>query len=346
MNSQQIPRVQIVVLHWKNYSHTCTALASLAQLSYPNYGVLVVDNFSADGSIERLQDAFPAHAFLMNESNLGFSRGCNRGIRAALDDRECAYVLLVNNDATITPDGLGYAVGFAESNPKCGALSGKILTSRSTNKLWYAGGRISRLRGQAIVRGFGDYDQGQFDSCCEVGFVTGALMLIKREVLETVGLLPEEYFFGAEEWDFSLALKRAGYKLFYFPQFVGYHAADGSHWNYDPKFVYNSYRNKLIFQEKYLPRLVFPLWKKVFSIYGSYLARTARQRLIGEGKFKVNQPVKLNDLDFALTRAIKDHGTNRLSEGVLNMFEKELHARRSSTQPTASSSIAGGTSRP
>ena len=149
-------------------------------------------------------------------------------------------------------------------------------------------------------------------------------MLIKRAVLTTVGLLSEEYFFGVEEWDFSERTRRAGFKLYYLPRFLGYHAADGSHWNYDPKFVYNSYRNKLIFQENYLPRLVFPFWKVAFAVYGKHLARRARRRLIGKKVFQLPRPVQFDHLDFALAKAIRDHGKNHLSEAVLDSFEAEM----------------------
>jgi GT2 family glycosyltransferase len=206
-------------------------------------------------------------------------------------------------------------------------IGGKVLLARPPHTIWYAGGQIDFWRGQAIVRGFGEADRGQYDLPCETGFVTGALMLIKRAVLNRIGLLPEEYFFGVEEWEFSARARRAGFKLFYVPTFVGFHEADGSHWNYDPKFVYNSYRNKLIFQQSHLPRIIFPLWKAVFAFYGKYFARRARQRLIGRKLFSIPQSVEFDQLDFALARAIEDHGRNEMSEAVLHSFEAELHNR-------------------
>jgi GT2 family glycosyltransferase len=321
------PRVYVVVVNWENFADTKECLSSVLGSGYSNLRVIIVDNGSRDGSIEQLRREFPNEVFLQTGSNLGFARGCNLGLRKALSDRECAFVMLLNNDATIVPGGLARAVAFFGTNARLGALSGKILTSREEKTIWYAGGRIHRWRGQAIVRGFGEKDDGQFDQACEVGFVTGAMMLVRREVLEAVGLLPEEYFFGIEEWDFSLQVTKGGYQLFYFPELVGYHKADGSHWNYDPKFVYNAYRNKLIFQEKYLPSPLFRFWKILFGMYGRYRARSARQRLIEKRKFDLPRPVQFDDLDYALARAIQDHGTNVMSESVLSSFEQELRAR-------------------
>lgn len=336
-NPASLPNVSVIVLNWKNFPDTKLCLNSLEQSGYPNLRIIVVDNCSPDDSAKLLRAEFPHHDVLITESNLGFARGCNVGIREALKDSDCAYVLLLNNDATISSGTLERAVRFAEADSKVGVISGKIHLSTKANTIWYAGGRIDRWRGRAVVRGFSEIDQGQYETACEVGFATGALMLIKREVLEKVGLLPEEYFFGVEEWDYSLKVKQSGYKLFYVPQFIASHKADGSHWNYDPKFVYNSYRNKLIFQEKYLPPILFALWKKAFAVYGRYLARGARERLIDTRRFDIPSPVQFDDLDFALTQALRDHGKNVLSEQVLIAFEEDLRSKRATIQAPSSS---------
>jgi GT2 family glycosyltransferase len=321
-----LPRIYAVVLNWENFSETRLCLNSLCDSGYPNLRTIVVDNGSQDCSVDMLRKEFPELTLLINEFNLGFARGCNVGIRQALQDSECAYVFLLNNDATILTGRLRSAVELAESDPRIGLISGKVLSSSESKTIWYAGGRLNRLRGQAIVRGFGEVDQGQYDSVCDVGFVTGALMLIKRVVLEVVGLLPEEYFFGVEEWDYSLATHRAGYRLCYVPDFAAFHRGDGSHWNYDPKFVYNYYRNKLLFQEKFLPKGLFPLWRMFFVLYGKYWTRRHRQKLIDQ--YDKGKAVPVDDLDFALTEAIKDHRKNSLSAQTLQEFEEKLVGKR------------------
>ncbi len=293
-----LPQVCVIVLNWKNFPDTKNCLDSLEQSTYPNLRIIVVDNCSNDNSVERLRKEYPHLPLIVNNQNLGFARGCNVGIRQALRDRQCAYVLLLNNDAVVCKDSLLEAIEFAESDGRIGVISGKILLF--------------------------EVDRGQYETPCEVGFATGALMLIKREVLERVGLLPEEYFFGIEEWDYSFNVRRSGYRLCYVPKFVAYHKADGSHWNYDPKFVYNSYRNKLIFQEKYLPWGLFPLWKAVFGFYGRHLARRARQKLIERHQYNKHREIPLDHLDFALARALDDHGKNALSEETLLSFHEEL----------------------
>jgi GT2 family glycosyltransferase len=328
MQTSDKPQVYVIVLNWNNFADTKECLCSLGRTTYPNLRIIVVDNGSTDGSGKRLGTEFPEFQFILNPENLGFSRGCNVGIRAALNESDCGYVVLLNNDAVATPRFLEKAVEAAEANPQIGLVGGKVLYSPESRKIWYAGGKVSRWRGQVVIRGFRETDQGQYDAPVEVGFVTGALMLIRRAVLEQVGLLPEEYFFGTEEIDYSLAVRRAGYKLYYVPEFLVYHEADGSHSNYDPKFVYNNYRGKLILQEKYLPRGLFALWKAIFAVYGRHVARRVWQKIRDEDPGIEDKRIPLDDLNFAFRAALKDHGKAALSEDSLLHFERALRTRK------------------
>jgi GT2 family glycosyltransferase len=265
------PLVYIVVLHWRNYDRTWAALASLENLTYANYRVIVVDNFSADGSIEKLQAEFPACDFLLNEANLGFSRGCNRGIRKA-HTAGADYVLLLNNDMEVDPDFLESPVSAAESGEKIGLITGKILFGDRRNVIWQAGGKIDRVRIQGLPRGWNELDEGQWDELCETFWASGAMLLIPSRTIQTVGLLPEEYFFGVEEWDYSTSVIEAGLKILYVPTFKGYHHAGGSYKAGHPiLIVYNGIRNKLIFAQKYLSTPAWLLWKLVFRGYLLFL---------------------------------------------------------------------------
>ena len=322
------PLVSVVLLNWNGYEDTLFCLRSLEQATYPNMHVVVVDNGSRDGSPERLRSLLarcPNVALLENASNLGFARGCNVGLQWALQEG-CDYVLLLNNDSVVDASFLEPAVSMAERDASIGLIGGKIYLEKDRKLLWYAGGHVDLWRGQAIVRGFKTPDEGQFDTAVEVGFVTGALMLIKRSVLLKVGVLPAEYFFGQEEWDYSLQVKRAGYKLYYVPEFVAVHMGDGSHSNADPKYVYNSYRNKLIFQQKFLPRTIWPIWLLAMRIYAKSTAR--RQLRVTHG-----EQAEMADLLFALEAAIADHrkyGIRPIVEQDLEEFEATLLQRKKS----------------
>jgi len=325
---QNYPRVYVIILNWNNFADSKRCLESLFEATYPALRIIVVDNASKDGSGKQLEAQFPDLRFIFNDKNLGFARGCNVGIRAALEDEHCDYVLLLNNDAVATPNFLERAVETAEQQADIGMVGGKVLLLPEVKTFWYAGGHVDLWRGRVHIRGFCEEDHGQYDTPTAVGFVTGALALIKREVLERVGLLPEEYFFGIEELDYSVAVLRAGYTLFYVPDFLVYHKADGSHSNYLPKYVYNGYRSKLILQEKYLSKPAFMLWKMAFRFYARYLVTRTWQRLKNEDSRQQDKRVPVDDMKFALQKAFEDHGKDMLSEETLARFEEELERRK------------------
>jgi GT2 family glycosyltransferase len=267
MADDQQPLVYIVVLHWKNFSSTAAALKSLSRISYPNFRVIVVDNASADGSLEKLKKEFPALAFIQNKENLGFSRGCNAGIRQAQTEN-ADYVLLLNNDMEVEPDFLAPAIRMAEQDPAVGLVTGKILFGDRRNVIWQAGGYIHRFKIQGMAPSWNQVDDGRWGHAGETGWASGAMLLIPRATLERIGLLPEEYFFGSEEWDYSTSVKKAGLKIMYVPDFKGYHYAGGSYKAGHPVLiVYNGIRNKLIYAEKHLSAPAWVAWKLLFRVY-------------------------------------------------------------------------------
>lgn len=322
------PRVCVVILNWNRYERTKKCLESLEKATYPNLKTIVIDNGSADGSGKRLQSEFREPQFIFNDKNLGFSRGCNVGIRAALEDKDCAYVLLLNNDAIVSHNFLESAVDVAESDSRIGIVGGKIFQSPDSDVLSYAGGYVSRWRGQTVVRGFDEVDQGKFEEPCEVGFIIGALMLIKREVLETIGLLPEEYFFGVEDLDYSLTVRKRGYKLYYTPGFIAYHLGGGSQTTWDPKYVYNGYRGKLILLQKHLPAGLFPIWKVLLALYAKFVAKRIWQRLARRHGYNKDGEILYSDMEFAVIKAIQDHNKDYLSEETLVRFDEALKSRK------------------
>lgn len=302
---------------------TRDCLASVQQITYPKCKVILVDNGSTDGSGEKLRREFPEVIYLQNAENLGFSRGCNVGIHRALADGS-DYVLLLNSDMVVERGFLEAAVRVAESDPRIGLVSGKIYLTDRPGILWYAGGRVTAWRGVA-VRGWCQADEGQFDQPCEVGFSTGALMLIKRAVLEQVGLLPEAYFFGQEEWDYSLATRQAGFKLYFAPDCVAYHKSDGSHRNTSPKFLYNGYRNRLIFHEKFLSPLGFFIWKQVWHFYQRFIALKRLAHLDAETR---------RAIPFAFRAAVRDHRRAQgcmITEQDLAAFQNEFQLSHAAT---------------
>lgn len=261
------PSVYIILLNWKDYEDTRDCILSFEKVTYPNYKIVVVDNFSGDGSVEKLQEEFKDNIYVLNDGNLGFSRGCNAGMKEAYN-RGADYVLVLNNDMVVEPGFLEPAIAVAQSEPKLGAVTGKIMYIDQPNIFWQAGGYIHLWRSQGIPRGKGEEDKGQYDKVCETGWASGAMSLIPRSTLENVGYFPEEYFFGHEEWDYSTAILRAGLKIMYVPDFKAYHEAGGSYKAGHPVLnIYGGYLGKMIYAEKYMSPIMWMIWRKVFWLY-------------------------------------------------------------------------------
>lgn len=327
MSEIELPLVAVIVLNWNNFRDTAKCVDSVKRSDYRALVPIIVDNASSDGSFDALARDFPGVHFVRNLSNLGFAAGCNSGVRYALEHTDCSYVIIANNDCRLSSASVSAAVREAEADPAIGVVAAKIIFSEESRKVWHAGGTISKWKGQSRARGFGELDSGQYDLAEDTEWASGALMMIRREVLESVGLLCEDYFFGVEEWDFSVTVRAHGWRIRYCPAFVGYHGGDGSHGNAEPRYVYNYYRNKLIFQQKHLAPAAFRIWHFTFRLYVRYFLKSKTRRLANRYGYFAGEKW-LDEIQFAAETAMRDHGTNRLSEHTLAAFSAILQARR------------------
>ncbi|WP_172967029.1 glycosyltransferase family 2 protein [Halosegnis rubeus] len=294
------PEVAVIILNWNNYEDTKSCIESSFKQSYSNHTIYIVDNGSQDGSGSRLAREYPDCEFIHNSSNLGFSAGVNKGIIAAKDKSD--YILLMNNDCDFRyANCLQQAVDLAENRSDAGIVGGKIYYDR-TKKIWSACGEIDWTRGRGIHYGHDELDTGRYDNIEQVGFVSGALMLISSDVVDDVGLLPEEYFFGAEEWDYSVQVNRSEYNLYRCPGFVVDHEVGASHKTFDQRFIYNTYRNKLLFQRRNLPKYYWAIWYLIFRVYSLTLLRRKLKQRIKQS----DESADVSEVMNAVNTAIKD----------------------------------------
>ncbi|MQM37969.1 hypothetical protein KBTX_01973 [wastewater metagenome] len=316
------PEVGVVVLNWNNYEDSARCLSSLEAITYDSHSVYLVDNDSQDGSGKKLFDEFHDSGvqFVFNERNLGFAAGCNRGIKKALDDG-CDYILLLNNDCIVyDKDFIRKSVMASESNKNIGIVGGKILFWPDTQRIWSTGGYI-KFWGSEVHIGHGEKDKGQYDRAADRRFISGALMLIKREIFDHLGLLPEVYFFGKEEWEFSTRAARLGYRLLYHPNFSVYHEASNSHDSRDPTYVYNGTLSKILYKRRNLAKLQFWVWFAIYKLYVRHLF-SFKYRL---HKRRYLQGVRVNVLRQAMIEAVRDAPrTDKISEEMLIDFRNRM----------------------
>jgi GT2 family glycosyltransferase len=197
--------VVCVVLNWNGCRDTISCLQSLAEQDYPALQIVVVDNNSTDDSVAHIREAFPSVEMLQSPANHGFAAGCNLGTRLALE-RSAAFVWLLNNDTVVPPDTLTKLIAAA-SDSQTGMVGTVLRYAHNPAKVQAWGGG-SIVRSMGFARHF--YAPAALDSN---SYLTFASVLLRRELLQGVGLLDEGYFMYFEDADLSFRARAAGWRL-------------------------------------------------------------------------------------------------------------------------------------
>jgi len=256
-NSNDRPKAFIIVLNWNGLQDTVACLESLKAVRYQNFHVIVVDNGSKGNDANILEEKHGDFATVIrNDENRGFAEGNNVGIRRALQ-QSADYILLLNNDTIVDPDFLGAMIVEAEIRSDVAILGPMIYYypphgSGDDEIIWSAGGKFTRRIAQPFHIGLGEADRGQFDGPKKVDYVTGCALLIKREVVERIGLLDENYFAYFEDLDWNLSAHEAGYSILFVPGAKIWHKASSSSGYMSPTYIYLNTRNRILFAKKHL----------------------------------------------------------------------------------------------
>lgn len=234
-----------VVLSWNGREDTLAALESLRGIE-----TVVVDNGSTDGSADAVAERFPDVELVRAGVNLGFAGGNNVGIRLALE-RGADWVLLVNNDAAVEPGIVEALTAAAAARPDAGVLACKVLFADS-ERLWYAGAGFDPFLGRSRHRGFGEPDAPGM--LADTVRATGAAMAVSRAAIEAAGLLDEELFLYAEDLEWCLRIRDAGFAVVYVPGArVRHRVSAASGGAGSPTTSYYETRNMLAVVERYRP---------------------------------------------------------------------------------------------
>lgn len=254
-----LPHVTIVILNWNRKADTLECLDSLARTDYPSFSIVVVDNGSTDGSPETIEQWGREHlplALIRNAENRGFVRGSNQGMRHALSTNT-DYVFLLNNDTVVEPDALSLLVAATERSGDVGMAGPKIYQHGKGRVLDSAGTRAIPWLAQGFLLGHGEVDHGQYDNPGDLPYVTGTALLVKRAVLEKVGLMDEDYFCYFEDFDWGVKAREAGYRLILEPRAIVHHKGSQTAGFNSPFYVHHMMRSRILFARKHVPRLLF-----------------------------------------------------------------------------------------
>ena len=241
--------VAIILLNWNNYQDTYECLKTLETLTYPHFHVFLVDNDSSDDSFTRLKEDQASGKFnvgltcIQSGGNLGCAGGNNVGIKKAYE-QGFDYYWMLNNDTYVDPEALSTLVEVIDAEQKVGIVGSKIYYA-DTKLLWFAGGSVNSYIGTSKMIGIDEEDKGQYDEMKEVDFIVGCSMLFRKEVIEYIGYLEEDYFIYYEDTDWNIRAKKAGWKIIYVPSSIIYHKESSSTKSSDlsPYYAYYLIRN-------------------------------------------------------------------------------------------------------
>ena len=244
-------KVAIIILNWNGLEDTMECLQSLKRINYPNYEVIIIDNGSEKNEAEILRQRFGDYAHVIqNEKNVGFAQGNNIGIRYVLKNSKPDYILLLNNDTIVDSEFLGALVGAGDRDPKTGILGPKLLSCTQPTRFQAAGGIINWWSGTTPQIGAGETDKGQFNILREVDWVPGCALLIKREVIDAIGLMYPGYFLFFEESEWCAKSRKAGYRVVYVPEGKVWHKGGPKTEGHSTVRLYYMTRNRFLFVKR------------------------------------------------------------------------------------------------
>lgn len=210
--------------------------------------VVVVDNASDDDTPRRLAAwrGPPAVDVIRNPDNRGYAAAVNQGIARALA-RGAAAVLVLNDDAVVTPGAVAVLSAALGAAPRTGAVTARLVYADRPGVLFGAGGTVDLGRGWAWLRGSGEADAGQYDDRPWVDYPSGAASLLAREALADVGMLDEAWYLYFEDVDWGLRAGRRGWRVRYAAGAAVYHVGSAGTARDPARRRYYNVRNRLRF---------------------------------------------------------------------------------------------------
>ena len=204
-----IKKVGVVIVTYNSKKYIESCLDSVLNSNTP-LEIIIIDNASTDTTVRLLQKRYPDVCLFQNQKNLGFGAGINIGLRHLLKKGGFDYILLLNPDTLVSKNLIEELIKPFSNQNKIG-VTGPIITYQEKSKIWFAGGYFNKLF--CFSRHpFMDKDINTVHiTSGKTDFITGGCLMIKREVIDKVGLLDEKYFLYFEDVFFSTKVRKAGY---------------------------------------------------------------------------------------------------------------------------------------
>ncbi|AFS83511.1 glycosyltransferase family 2 protein [Candidatus Nitrosopumilus sediminis] len=291
-----MPFVSIIIVNWnaKNYLKGC--IDSLLSQSFTDQEIILVDNASSDDSVDFVKKNYPQVKIIQNTENVGFAEGNNIGIK----NSSGKIVALFNPDAVAEKDWLHILVNVVQDKPNIAAVTGKMYylgDKYGKDAVFCTWSKIDHL--SANPTNFHDDEP-----VSKVDYLSGAAMLVRRDVLDKIGLMDKDYFLYFEETDLCARMIRAGYDLMYIPSAIVWHAVSP---------LSNS-ENKVYYMERSRIRFALKNFDSLYAISFLFI-------FLGETFFIIFRDIKNRNFSRTKTRL-------RAIMWNLSNFKNTLRARR------------------
>jgi len=245
--------LSILIVNWNTRGFLLRCLRSIFETrEEDSWEVIVVDNGSRDGSGEEAKRRFPVIRLIENEKNLGFAKAMNQGLQQSSG----RYALLLNPDTQVKEGAIERLLSFMAAHPEVGISGGHLLNRDGSkqNSIANFPSLATELLNKSLLRWmFPKRFPGKgrnYSEPIEVDSVIGACMIVRRETMEQVGPLDEDYFLFLEETDWCYRMKKAGWKVYHLPQAEIYHDQGKSVEREKKKAKVEYYRSRYLFFRK------------------------------------------------------------------------------------------------
>ena len=241
--------ISIIIPHFNGKKVLTNCLNSIIKNKFEDYEIIVVDNGSSDGSQDLIRNDFKNVLLIENETNKGYAGGCNSGILIA----QGKYILFLNNDVEVAQNFLKEMHTAMDSDEDVGLVQPKLLSIQKKNHFDYSGGAGGEIdifgfpfaRGRVFIEL--EKDESQYsDMTNEIFWASGTAVLVRKALLEKIGLFDEDFFAHMEEIDLNWRAQLVGYKSIVTLKTFLYHYSGYTLPAENPRKMYINHRNNLI----------------------------------------------------------------------------------------------------
>lgn len=243
-----MPDLSIITVNANNKEILKNCLASIYQ--HTNniiFEIIVIDNASTDGSKSMIRSFFPQVILIENPENKGFSKASNQGLIIA----QGRYCLLLNDDTYLNNNALELMVDFMDKNPMAGACGAKLLNTDKT--IQRQGGLFGKKFWLAKTP-------------TAVDFVIGAALMVKKEVIDKIGLMDENLFFYNDDLDWCMSIRKAGWKIYFLPQaIITHYGGYSSKKKFNPRLFIEGFKGGLYFCRKHYGEISYHIYRLILG---------------------------------------------------------------------------------